>query len=63
MSVRIHYPEVFDGLSGTDMRISGIRQKNSSISNKDLIGLLGWSDMRSREKLKKGRLERPTQDG
>jgi hypothetical protein len=56
VSVRLHYPEVFDDSSGTDKRISVIRQRTSLISNKDLIGLLGWSDMRSRDKLQKGRL-------
>jgi hypothetical protein len=56
VSVQLHYPEVFDGSSGTDKRISVIRQRTSLISNKDLIGLLGWSGMRERDKLQKGRL-------
>ena len=33
-----------------------IRLEASLISNKDLIGLLGWSDMRARDKLQRGRL-------
>jgi hypothetical protein len=53
VSVRIHYPEVFDGSSGTDKRISVIRQRTSLISNKDLIGLLGWSGMREETNCRK----------
>jgi hypothetical protein len=56
VSVQLHYPEVFDGSSGTDKRISVIRQRTSLISNKELIGLLGWSGMRSRDKMQKGQL-------
>jgi hypothetical protein len=56
VSVGIHYPNVFDGSSGTDKKILVIRQRTSLISNKDLIGLLGWLDMKSRDKLQKYRL-------
>jgi hypothetical protein len=34
-----------------------IRLRASWISNKDLIGLLGWSGMRERDKLQRGRLK------
>jgi hypothetical protein len=47
MSVRLHYPEIFDGSSVMDLMI---RLKASLISNKDLIGHLGWSGMRERDK-------------
>jgi hypothetical protein len=57
MSVRLHYPEVFDGSSGTDKRILMIRHRTSLILSKDLIGLLGWPGMRTRDKLQKGRLK------
>ena len=39
MSVRMHYPEVFDGSSVMDLIILMIRLKASVISNKDLIGV------------------------
>jgi hypothetical protein len=51
MSVQLHYPEVFDGSSRKDKRISMIRQRTSLILNKELIGLLGWSSMRKRDNL------------
>jgi hypothetical protein len=53
MSVRLHYPEVFDGSSFMDLMI---RLKASLISNKDLIGHSGWTGMRERDKLQRGRL-------
>jgi hypothetical protein len=53
MSVRLHYPEVFDGSSVMDLMI---RLKASLISNKDLIGHSGWSGMRARDKMQRGRL-------
>jgi hypothetical protein len=56
VSVQIHYPEVFDDYSGIDKRISVIRHRTSLISNKDLIGILGWLNMRERDKLQKGQL-------
>ena len=54
MSVQMHYPEVFDGLSVMDLIILMIRLKASLISNKDLIGHSGWSGMRARDKLQRG---------
>jgi hypothetical protein len=42
MSVRLHYPEVFDGSSVMDLIILMIGLKASVISNKDLIGRSGW---------------------
>jgi hypothetical protein len=57
MSVRIHYPEVFDGSSVIDKRILMIRHRTSLILRKDLIGLSGWSGMRTRDKLQKGQLK------
>jgi hypothetical protein len=42
MSVRMHYPEVFDGSSVMDLIILMIGLKASVISNKDLIGRSGW---------------------
>jgi hypothetical protein len=56
MSVRLHYPEVFDDLLVMDLIILMIRLKASVISNKDLIGCLGWPGMRTRDILKRGRL-------
>jgi hypothetical protein len=53
MSVRLHYPEVFDSSSVMDLMI---RLKASLISNKDLIGHSGWPGMRERDKLQRGRL-------
>jgi hypothetical protein len=41
MSVRLHYPEVFDDSSVMDLTILMIGLKASVISNKDLIGCLG----------------------
>jgi hypothetical protein len=54
MSVRLHYPEVFDGSSVMDLIILMIRLKASMISNKDLIGCSGWSGMRTRDILQRG---------
>jgi hypothetical protein len=54
MSVQLRYPEVFDRSSGTDKRILMIKNRTSLILSKDLIGLLGWSGMRTRDKLQKG---------
>jgi hypothetical protein len=56
MSVRLHYPEVFDGSSVMDLIILMIRLKASVISNKDLIGCSGWSGMRTRDILQRGQL-------
>jgi hypothetical protein len=56
MSVRLHYPEVFDGSLMTDLIILMIELKASVISNKDLIGCSGWPGMRTRDTLKSGRL-------
>ena len=56
MSVRLHYLEVFDGSSVTDLIILMIRLKDSVISNKDLIGHSGWSGMRTRDILQRSRL-------
>jgi hypothetical protein len=57
MSVRLHYPEVFDGSLVMDLIILMIRLKASVISNKDLIGRLGWSGMRTRDILQRIRLK------
>jgi hypothetical protein len=54
MSVRLHYPEVFDGSSVMDLIILMIGLKASVISNKDLIGRSGWSGMRTRDILQRG---------
>jgi hypothetical protein len=56
MSVRLHYPEVFDDSSVMDLIILVIRLKASVISNKDLIGRLGWPGMQTRDILQRGRL-------
>jgi hypothetical protein len=56
MSVRLHYPEVFDGSSVMDLIILMIGLKASVISNKDLIRCSGWSGMRKRDILQRGRL-------
>ena len=56
MSVRLHYPEVFDGSLVVDLIILMMRLKASVISNKDLIGCLGWLGMRTRDILQRGRL-------
>jgi hypothetical protein len=55
MSVRMHYPEVFNGLSMTDLIIWMIGLKASVILNKDLIGHSGWPGMRTRDILQSGR--------
>jgi hypothetical protein len=57
MSVQLHYPEVFDSLSVTDLIILMIGLKASVISNKDLIGRSGWPGMRTRDILQRGRLK------
>jgi hypothetical protein len=54
MSVRLHYPEVFNDSSVVDLIILMIRLKASLISNKDLIGHLGWPGIRARDKLQRG---------
>ena len=54
MSVRLHYPEVFDGSSVMDLIILMIGLKASLISNKDLIGRSGWPGMRKRDILQSG---------
>jgi hypothetical protein len=56
MSVRLHYPEVFDGSSVTDLISLMIGLKASVISNKDLIGRSGWPGMWTRDILQSGRL-------
>ena len=56
MSVRLHYPEVFNGLSMTDLIVLLIGLKASVISNKDLIGRSGWPGMWTRDILQSGRL-------
>jgi hypothetical protein len=56
MGVRLHYPEVFDGSSIMDLIILMIGLKASVILNKDLIGCSGWSGMRTRDILQRGRL-------
>jgi hypothetical protein len=56
MSVRMHYPEFFDGSSVMDLIILMIGLKASVISNKDLIGRSGWSGMRTRDILQRGQL-------
>jgi hypothetical protein len=56
MSVRLHYPEVFDGLSVMNLRILMIGLKASVILNKDLIGRSGWPGMWTRDILQRGRL-------
>ena len=56
MSVRLYYPEVFDGSSVTDLIILMIGLKASVISNKDLIGRSGWPGMQTRDILQSGRL-------
>jgi len=53
MSVRLHYPKVFDGSSVVDLIILMIGLKASMISNKDLIGCSGWSGMRTRDILQR----------
>jgi hypothetical protein len=53
MSVRMHYPKVFDGSSVMDLIII---LKASLISNKDLFGHSGWSGMRARDKMQRGQL-------
>jgi hypothetical protein len=57
MSVRLHYPEVFDGSSIMDLIILMIVLKASVISNKDLIGRSRWSGMRKRYILQRDRLK------
>jgi hypothetical protein len=56
MNVRLHYPEVSDGSSIVDLIILMIGLKALVISNKDLIGHLGWSGMWTRDILQSGRL-------
>jgi hypothetical protein len=54
MSVRLHYPEVFDGSSIMDLIILMIGLKASVILNKDLIGRSGWSGMQTKDTLQRG---------
>jgi hypothetical protein len=49
MSVRLRYPEVFDGSSVMDLTILMIGLKDSVILNKDLIGRSGWPGMQIRD--------------
>jgi hypothetical protein len=56
MSVRLHYPEVFNGSSIMDLIILMIGLKASVISNNDLIGRSRWSGMWTRDILKMGPL-------
>jgi hypothetical protein len=56
MSVRLHYPEVFDGSSVMDLIILMIGLKASVISNKDLIGRSGGLGMQTRDILQRDRL-------
>jgi hypothetical protein len=56
MSVRMHYPEVFDGSLFMDLIILMIGLKASVISNKDLIRRSGWPGMYIRDILQRGRL-------
>jgi hypothetical protein len=56
MSVRLHYPEVFNGSSVMDLIILMIGLKASVILNKDSIGCSGWPGMRTRDILQRGRL-------
>jgi hypothetical protein len=52
----MHYLEVLDGSSVMELIILMIRLKASVISNKDLIGCLGWPGMRTRDILQRGQL-------
>jgi hypothetical protein len=54
MSVRLHYPEVFDGSSVMDLIILMIRLKASVISNKDLIGRSGWLEYADKRHIAEG---------
>ena len=56
MSVRMHYPDVFDDSSVMDLIILMIELKASVISNEDLIGCSGWLGMWTRDILQSGRL-------
>ena len=56
MSVRLHYPEVFDGSLVMDLIILMIGLEASAILNKDLIGHSRWPSMRTRDILQSGRL-------
>jgi hypothetical protein len=56
MSVRLHYPEVFDGSLVMDLIILMIGLKASVISNKDLIGHSRWLSMQTRDIFHRGRL-------
>jgi hypothetical protein len=53
----MYYPEVFDGSSVMDLIILMIRLKALVISNKDLIGCLGWPGMQTRDILQRGQLK------
>jgi hypothetical protein len=54
MSVRLHFPEVFDDSLVMDLIILMIGLKASVISNKDLIGRSGWPGMQTRDILQSG---------
>jgi hypothetical protein len=56
MSLRLHYPEVFDDSLVMDLIILMIGLKASVISNKDLIGRSGWLGMWIRDILQRDRL-------
>jgi hypothetical protein len=56
MSVRLRYPEVFDGSSVVDLIILMIRLKASVISKKDLIVRSGWPGTQTKDILQRGRL-------
>jgi hypothetical protein len=62
MSVQLHYPELFDGLSVTDLIILMIGLKALVISNKDLVGRSGWLGMRTRDILQSGQLRLSNKD-
>jgi hypothetical protein len=49
MSVRLHYPEVFDDSLVMDLIMLMIRLKASVISKKDLIGRSGWLGIQTRD--------------
>jgi hypothetical protein len=54
MSVRLHYPEVFDGSSVMDLTFLMVRLKASMISNKDLIGHSGWTGYADKRHIAEG---------
>jgi hypothetical protein len=54
MSVRLHYLEVFDGLSVMDLIILMIGLKASVISKKDLIGRSRWQGYADKRHIAEG---------